>query len=141
MDISNGITNPNRRKLQACELTARPNNLKVNVENASTTNTLSTYTSTKLLWRGNGDFRFTASVPANSSLCGVKLGSNNWETNGVTSLWMKWCDKTNWSTQTDGRLWQNQPALDFGGSGRINMTFGDSDCDTNEDCAGNLVCI
>ena len=92
---------------------------------------LRTYPFTALKWKRQSDYRFTASVPENSVLCGVKLGSNDWNSNGVTSLWMKWCDKSNWSLQTDGRLWQNQPAQDFGANGKIDMTFGDSDCNTN----------
>ena len=102
------------------------------------------YTPTPLEWdngvTSNPDFRFTASVTANQKLCGVKLGSNDWTNNGVTSLWMKWCDKTTWSLQTEGRLWENQQAKDFGGYGKENMYFGESDCDSDQ-CAGNLVCI
>lgn len=54
---------------------------------------------------------------------------------------MKWCDAINWSIQTDGRLWENQTVKDLGANGRTDMYIGETDCDRDEDCAGNLVCI
>ena len=53
---------------------------------------------------------------------------------------MKWCDKTTWSIQTEGRLWENQPAKDVRGGAKADMYFGETDCDTDVDCAGNLEC-
>ena len=93
----------------------------------------STYTPTPLSWKGKSDFTFNKSAPTGGLLCGVKLGSDDWTTNGVTSLWLKWCDKTTWTTKTETRLWEDQIGADYGATpSSYPLEFGASDCDTND---------
>ena len=98
---------------------------------SSTVNT-STYTSPALLsWKGNSDYKFNVPGPINSYLCGVKLGSDNWTTSGVSSLWLKWCGIDDWSATTETRAWEDQQGVNLGANTPINsLNFGDSDCNS-----------
>jgi len=66
------------------------------------------------------DYRMSSEAPDNTYLCGVKVASFKWESNGVSKLWMRYCNKYNWNTKTDKLVFEDQTTKkigSFGGEG------------------------
>lgn len=79
------------------------------------------------------DYRLKSSAPDNTYLCGVKAASIDPDASGVSKLWLKYCNKYNWNTQTEVRVWEDQNAREGG-------SFG-SHCAADGDCAGTNTCV
>lgn len=101
-----------------------------------------------LAFNGVTDYRMKQSAPENSFLCGVKLGSFNWSTNGVSKMWLKWCNKYKWATQTEQQVWEDQNAFVQPPANIVTalaldssaLTFGSVGCTSDSQCKGDLKC-
>jgi hypothetical protein len=93
-----------------------------------------------LNWRGASDFRFKRDAPKDHLLCGVRIGSNNWGSRGVSSMQVRWCNVDTWSNQISQDMYQDQDSINHGGNPPDVIEMCDNDCDQNSHCAGDLVC-